>query len=198
MARQQLIQFFQSTGLMSAAQAADIAAGFAPRQLARHEDLLRAGRISDEYFFLDSGIVRAFALDAAGQEVTTGLYAGGQVALEVSSFFNRTPSPETLQALTDCQGWSITYAQLNGLFHARPEFREFGRSLLVRELMRLKTRLLGLAIDSAAVRYEALRQASPELLQRVPLKYLASYLGVTDSSLSRLRAAAAKGAAEAS
>lgn len=192
MSQQQLIQFFQSTGLMSAAQAADIAAGFTARQLARHEVLLRAGTISDEYFFLDVGIVRAFALDADGNEVTTGLYAAGQVALEVSSFFNRTPSPETLQALTDCRGWCISYQQLNALFHARPEFREFGRSLLVRELMRLKTRLLGLAVDSAAVRYGALLQAHPELLQQVPLKYVASYLGVTDSSLSRIRAAAAK------
>ncbi|UOQ70393.1 Crp/Fnr family transcriptional regulator [Hymenobacter cellulosilyticus] len=178
---------------MTAAQAADIAAGFSFRLLDRHEYLLRAGTVSNEYFFLDSGIVRAFAYNADGQEVTTGLYSAGQVALEVSSFFNRTPSPEYLQALTDCRGWFITYAQLNGLFHARPEFREFGRSLLVRELMRLKTRLLGLALDPAAVRYEALRQASPEILQQVPLKYLASYLGITDSSLSRLRAAAAKG-----
>ncbi|MBX0293080.1 Crp/Fnr family transcriptional regulator [Hymenobacter sp. HSC-4F20] len=187
MTSEALIQFFLSTGRMNAAQAADVATSFSPRHLARHDFLLRAGTISDEYFFLESGIVRAFAHDADGNEVTTGLYSAGQVALEVSSFFNRTPSPEHLQALTDCQGWCITYAQLNGLFHARPEFREFGRGLLVRELARLKTRLLALSTATAAVRYEALLKSSPEILQQVPLKYVASYLGITDSSLSRIR-----------
>ena len=185
----QLIQFLQSTGLISASQAVEIACGFAPKTISRQEFLLRAGTISDAYFFLDSGILRAFAPDADGNDVTTGFYSAGQVVFEVSSFFNRTPSPENIQALTDCSGWFVSYRQLNSLFHGRAEFREFGRSLLVRELMRLKTRLLGLTVETAAARYDALMRASPELLQHVPLKYVASYLGVTDSSLSRIRAA---------
>lgn len=185
---ERLIQFFQSTGLISASQAVEIASGFTPKTLRRQEFLLRAGTISDEYFFLDRGMLRAFAPDADGNDVTTGFYSAGQVVFEVSSFFNRTPSPEHIQALTDCSGWFITYQQLNALFHGRAEFREFGRSLLVRELMRLKTRLLGLTVETATARYEALLRASPELLQQVPLKYVASYLGVTDSSLSRIRA----------
>ncbi|MCB2376254.1 Crp/Fnr family transcriptional regulator [Hymenobacter sp. BT635] len=188
MTREPLIRFFQSTGLISAAQAAEIAAGFTRRTLARHELLLPAGQVSDEYLFLDQGLLRAFALDEDGNDVTTGFFSVGQVALEVASFFNRTPSQETLQALTDSAGWGISYAQLNGLFHARPEFREFGRSVLVRELTRLKTRLLALTTTSAAARYEALLHSSPEILQQVPLKHIASYLGVTDSSLSRIRA----------
>lgn len=188
MERELLIRFFQSTGFINAAQATDIAAGFTPRVLNRNELLLQAGKISDEYLFLSQGIVRAYALDTEGQEVTTGFFSSGQVALEVASFFNRTASQENMQALTACTGWSISYAQLNGLFHARPEFREFGRGLLVRELARLKARLLALATATAAARYEALLKTSPEILQQVPLKYVASYLGITDSSLSRIRA----------
>lgn len=194
MGPEQLIQFFQSTGFISAPQAVEIASGFTPKSISRQDFLLQAGKISDEYFFLDSGILRAFAPDADGNDVTTGFYSAGQVVFEVSSFFNRTPSPEYIQALTACSGWFVSYQQLNTLFHGRVEFREFGRSLLVRELMGLKTRLLGLTVETATARYEALLRASPELLQHVPLKYVASYLGVTDSSLSRIRAAAAKGA----
>jgi CRP-like cAMP-binding protein len=184
-----LLQFLQSTGLIGPAQAADIAQEFRPRRLQRHELLLRAGQVSDEYLLLTSGFVRAFAYDTAGNDVTTGFFARGQVALEVSSFFTRTASQETMQALTDCQGWSMTYQQLNDLFHARPEFREFGRSVLVRALAALKTRMLEMITTSAAARYEHLLTTHPEIVQHAPLKDIASYLGVTDTSLSRIRKA---------
>ena len=183
-----LLHFLRGTGLIGPQQAVEIAAHFAPRQLEKHEFLLREGQVSDAYFFLDQGVLRAFAHDVDGNDVTTGFYTGGQVVVEVSSFFARTPSQENMQALTACAGWCLTYAQLNGLFHARPEFREFGRAVLVRGLADLKGRMLGMITTSASARYEALLREHPALVQQVPLKYLASYLGVTDTSLSRIRA----------
>ncbi|MCC3160349.1 Crp/Fnr family transcriptional regulator [Hymenobacter sp. 15J16-1T3B] len=183
--------FLQSTGSISAAQAADIAQTFCPRQLRRHELWLRAGKVSDEYLLLTSGYVRSFAYDTDGHDVTTGFFASGQVVLEVSSFFMRTPSQENFQALTDCSGWALSYAQLNGLFHARPEFREFGRGVLVRGFAALKTRMLEMITTPAAARYEHLLATHPDIVQHAPLKDVASYLGVTDTSLSRLRKAAA-------
>ncbi|RYE88979.1 MAG: cyclic nucleotide-binding domain-containing protein, partial [Cytophagaceae bacterium] len=131
MAREKLIAFLQSTGFVSAPQAPDIAAHFVPKTLEKCDFLLREGQVCDEYLLLDTGLVRAFANDPEGNEVTTGLYTSGQLVFEVASFFNRTPSQENMQALTPGAGWSITYAQLNTLFHARPEFREFGRSVSV-------------------------------------------------------------------
>ncbi|MEL5993585.1 Crp/Fnr family transcriptional regulator [Hymenobacter segetis] len=174
-------------GPISAAQAEDIAIAFVPKTIAKHDFLLRAGKVSDDYLFLDSGFMRAFAYDTDGNDVTTGFYASGQIVFEVASFFNRTPSQEYIQALTDCQGWSITHQQLNALFHARPEFREFGRSVLVRGYAALKSRMLALITEPAAARYESLLHASPEILQHAPLKTVASYLGITDTSLSRIR-----------
>lgn len=193
MTRELLVRFLQSTGYISAPQAEEIAGGFAPRVIGKNELLLLAGKVSDEYLFLDQGIMRAFAHDDEGREVTTGFFSAGQVVLEVASFFNRTPSQEHLQALTDCAGWSISHQQLNALFHTRPEFREFGRGVLVRELARLKTRLLALTTETATRRYESLLKATPEILQHVPLKHIASFLGVTDSTLSRIRAGSSKG-----
>lgn len=188
MAREKLIAFLQSTGLVSAPQAPEIAACFTARVLEKHEFLLREGRVCDEYLLLDSGLVRAFVNDPAGHDVTTGLYGSGQLVFEVASFFNRTPSQENMQALAAGTGWSITYEQLNALFHARPEFREFGRSVLVKSLATLKGRMLALITETAATRYAQLLHAQPQLVQQVPLKYLASYLGITDTSLSRIRA----------
>lgn len=188
MNREPLIRFLQSTGYISAPQAEEIASSFTHRVIGKNELLLLTGKVSNEYLYLDVGMVRAFAHDAAGREVTTSFFSAGQVVLEVASFFNRTPSQESMQTLTDCAGWCITYQALNELFHTRPEFREFGRGLLVRELARLKNRLLSLTTETTKARYETLLKSNPEILQHVALKHIASYLGVTDSSLSRIRA----------
>jgi CRP-like cAMP-binding protein len=131
--------------------------------------------------------MRSFAYDTEGNDVTTNFYSDSQVVFEVSSFFNRTPSRENIQALTDSQGWSITYVQLNYLFHAMPEFRDFGRHILVTGFAALKMRMLSMITDTAEERYERLLNSNPEIFQQAPLKYIASYLGITDSSLSRIR-----------
>jgi CRP-like cAMP-binding protein len=149
--------------------------------------LLRERQVSNEYLFLEHGFIRAFAHDVDGNEVTTHFYMPGQVVFEVTSFFNRVPSKENIQALTDCSGWFITYDQLNHFFHALPEFREFGRSILVKGFAALKTRMLSMITETAEERYAYLLQTAPELFQVVPLKYIASYLGITDTSLSRIR-----------
>ena len=185
--KQPLIHFLNSTGVITSSQAEEIANGFTHKTIEKHQFLLQAGKISNEYFFLSRGFMRAFVYDTLGNDVTTGFYANGQVVLEVSSFFNRTSSQEYLQALTDCEGWCLTYHELNALFHARAEFREFGRSVLVRGYAALKDRMLSAITETAAARYEGLLQANPEIVQHAPLKNVASYLGITDTSLSRIR-----------
>ena len=187
MPQEHLLRFLQSTGRITATQAGEIAGGFVAKTLRRHEFLLEAGQVSDDYLFLDQGCLRAFAYDPQGHDITTGFHVSGQVVFEVSSFFTRTPSAEYIQALTDCTGWCLNFEQLNALFHARSEFREFGRALLVRGFAALKTRMLATITEPAAARYNRLLRASPELFQHVPLKFVASYLGITDTSLSRIR-----------
>ncbi len=126
-----LIQFLQSTNIISLAKAEEIAGYFNRKTVAKNEFHLRAGQVCHEYLFLDHGFMRAFAYDVQGHDITTAFYTDGAVVFEVSSFFNRTAAKENIQALIDCAGWYITFEQLNHLFHALPEFREFGRSVLV-------------------------------------------------------------------
>lgn len=192
MTKEKLTRFLQGTGRISLPQAEEIAAEFAGKTLRKNEFLLEAGQVSDDYLFLDSGFMRAFAYDTEGHDVTTGFYASGQVVFEVSSFFQRTRSQEYIQALTDCAGWAISHAQLNALFHGREEFREFGRAVLVRGFAALKTRMLTMITEPAATRYESLLRDNPEILQHAPLKNVASYLGITDTSLSRIRKGGSK------
>lgn len=187
MSSQQLIQFLQSSNLVSLNIAEEIAAVFSPREINKNEFLLKEGRVCDDYYFLENGFMRAFAFDTEGNDVTTNFYSSSQVVFEVSSFFNRTLSKENIQALEDCTGWFITYEQLNNLFHTLFQFREFGRAVLVKGFTSLKIRTLSLITDTAEQRYDALLKTNPEIFQHAALKHIASYLGITDTSLSRIR-----------
>lgn len=182
-----LSRFFQSTNYFSAQQVQEIVELFEEKEVRKNELLLREGQVSNDYYFLEEGFMRAFVYDLDGKDVTTNFYPTGTVVVEVSSFFNRIPSRENIQALADCKGRFITYEQLNHLFHAYPEFREFGRSILVRILTALKNRTLSMITETAEQRYEHLLKSNPDIFQNVPLKHIASFLGITDTSLSRIR-----------
>ena len=153
---------------------------------------LKEGKISDEYLFLEDGFMRAFAIDTEGNDVTTNFYMAREVVFEVSSFFNRTTSRENIQAVTDCRGWVISFDELNELFDALPEFREFGRHILVKGFSALKNRMLSTITETAEERYQRLLQTNPAIFQYSSLKHISSYLGITDTSLSRIRKKFAK------
>lgn len=187
MDKEPLIQFIKQHIPATQQTAALIAQHFSERVLSKNEYLLKAGRVSNEYFFLADGFVRAFTLDADGLEVTTSFFGKNRAVFEVSSLFMRTVSTETIQALTDSTVFFIEFDTLNTLFHSLPEFREFGRAMLVKEFAAFKQRTLSLINQRAEERYTDLMETNKEVFQYAPLKYIASYLGITDTSLSRIR-----------
>ncbi|HEV8270644.1 MAG TPA: Crp/Fnr family transcriptional regulator [Chitinophagaceae bacterium] len=187
MSSPKLVRFFKNSNLVSPKAAEEIASTFSPKEIKKNNFLLKEGRVCDEYFFLENGFIRAFANDIDGNEVTTNFYSSGQVVFEVSSFFNRTVSKENFQAIVDCEGWYITYEQLNNLFHSMHDFRDFGRSILVKGFSSLKIRMLSMITETAEQRYDTLLKTNPEIFQQAALKHIASYLGITDTSLSRIR-----------
>jgi len=182
-----LIDFLHASNLVRYATAEEIAAEFSMVEFEKNDLVLKEGQVSDQYIFLEKGFMRAFAHDPDGNEVTTNFYSQNNVVFEVHSFFNRSRSKENIQALTNCTAWYISYEQLNMLFHNIYEFREFGRSILVKGFSNLKNRMLSTITESAEERYAALLNANPEIFQFAQLKHIASFLGITDTSLSRIR-----------
>lgn len=187
MAKEALTAFIQRNLPLTGPALDHIVAQFNERVLARHDFFLREGTVSNEYLFLETGCMRAFTHDTDGNEVTTWFYASHSYVFEVSSLFMRRNSTESIQALTPCYGYSISFDTLNILFHASPEFREFGRLMLVKAFAAFKQRSLELINKSAEERYETMLVTQKEIMQHAPLKHIASYLGITDSSLSRIR-----------
>ena len=182
-----LLHFLVNSGKVNQVKAGEISEVFNEREYEKGELFLKEGKVSDSYFLLTEGFMRSFVTDIDGNDVTTAFYAPVQPVFEVASFFNRISSKENIEALLPCKGWLINYEQLNHLFHSIPEFREFGRWVLVRGFTAFKLRTLSMITETAEQRYVSLLQSHPEVFQFAPLKQIASYLGITDTSLSRIR-----------
>jgi len=186
MSKQPLIDFFQKNSDMSLPTIINLTNHFEERKFWKNEFFLREGKVSD-LLYLAEGLMRAYTFDLKGNEVTTNLFAKNRQVFDHASFFLQTPSEENIKAVTDCLGYSITFEKMNAIFHSIPEFREYGRRMLVKELVSYKKRTLAVINKSAEQRYEDLIKDDKDIFQFVQLKHIASYLGVTNSSLSRIR-----------
>lgn len=182
-----LIQFIQERSKATSKEIMEIVHLFEEKAIEKGGYFLQAGTVSDAYFFMETGFMRAYTFDYHGNEVTTNFYRANSLVFEPASFFTRTPSKENIQALTACSGYFIRFEQLNQLFHSMPAFREFGRGVLVNGFAALKQRTLSLINETAETRYQQLLQHNGEIFQHAQLKQIASYLGITDISLSRIR-----------
>lgn len=149
--------------------------------------LLQKGQVANAYFIVATGLVRSYVYDYNGNDITTGFIGQNEIAIDVVSLFNRVPSEEYLQALTDCTCFMIDLETFQCLYHSIKGLNEWGRAWMSGSLFELKQRTIAMITDSASERYQRLESQHPQILQQAPLKFIASYLGITDSSLSRIR-----------
>lgn len=185
--RKILTQFIKDTFPISDYASELIADNFEQIRLPKNTVTLKEGKINSDYIFLEHGFMRSYVYDTNGNEVTTNIYKPKQMVFEVASYFQRKPSNENIETITECSIWVGKYENFQKLFHSLSEFREFGRAILVKGFISFKERTISMINEKAEQRYEKLLKDSPEIFQHVPLKYIASYLGITDTSLSRLR-----------
>ena len=151
------------------------------------EFILEEGNVANEYYILEKGLVRSFVNDFSGNEVTTNFFADNEIIIEVSSLFQRIPTQENIVCITDCECFKFTFENFEELFHKIPNLREWGRAWMSQELFASKQRSVEMFTLSATSRYLKLLEQKPQVVQFAPLKQIASYLGITDTSLSRIR-----------
>ena len=153
----------------------------------KNDYLLKQGQVEKKYWFIESGFVRSYIIDTEGNDITFNLYASGDVVIDYPSIFFFAPTRENIQALTDCVCWEISFESFQELFNDISNYREQQRGLLVMSYFTLKQHSISLIADQAKDRYLKLLKEKPHIIQNVSLKHIATFLGITDTSLSRIR-----------
>lgn len=155
--------------------------------------LLLEGAVCDRMHFIAKGLVQCdngLKGDAEQKKGGQGIdyfMTEGEITVSKESFYNRTRSRQSILAMEDTVTFSMTHAELERLYAKYPEFNIIGRKLT--EQYHCKSNLKSdlLRIKKAVDRYKALKEARADLISRVPGKYLAGFLGITEETLSRVR-----------
>lgn len=157
------------------------------KTIPKNEYLIKPGQVCNELSFILKGGFLVYNINYEGTQTVSWIALENNFISEFVSFFSRSPTPECIQAIEDTEILGISYDDLQTLYKRNPKWQEFGRLLAENTLIHIKHYVLSLIKESAEERYERLLTEQPEIIKRVPLKYIASYIGVTDSSLSRIR-----------
>lgn len=163
-----------------------IAAHFERRTFRKGETIIPAGVTEDYLSFIESGIVR-FYIPGEENELTFHFSFHKEFTCAYDSFLTRTPSAYALQALSDITLWSIPYAGLQEVYGKTQAGNYLGRFAAEQLFLAKSRRELSLLKYTAKERYLRLFTEQPHILRQIPLKYVASYIGITPQGLSRIR-----------
>ncbi|MEM8527187.1 MAG: Crp/Fnr family transcriptional regulator [Bacteroidota bacterium] len=181
-----LIQLF-SNGQMTPKELELVLSGYEKVYYQKGDYILEEGQTAKEYYVIESGFVRSFAIDYEGNDITTDFHNTGELLIQVVSFFLQKPSEEYLQALTDVVLWRTGIEVFYQHFNTIENYSDWGRTWMVNNLFQNKQRSLSLVKDAAKDRYLHLLEHRPEIFAYATLQQIASYLGITNTSLSRIR-----------
>jgi len=155
-------------------------------ELLKGELLITEGKICHSLYFLEKGCLRGF-YNLDGKEVTYWFAFENNFVTSFFSFITRKPGMENIQLMEDCTLWAITHQHLQELYSKHADMERLGRIMHERYYVMLEERFVNNHFKEARERYEHLLTTAPHILQRVPLGYIASYLGITQETLSRIR-----------
>ena len=155
-------------------------------ELGKKDFILEAGQIEHNLSFIESGSVRLY-IPKEDKDVTFGFCFENQFVSAYDSFLTRMPCSYSIQTLTNVILWQISYEDLQKVYAKSQIGNTIGR-LAAESLFLIKSqREQSLLNETAEERYLSLFQQRPKLIKEIPLKYLASYIGVTPQALSRIR-----------
>lgn len=182
-----LIQHISSLIKLSVELEKEILSVSKPVSVAKDSVLVKNGERCKHLYFINKGIVRGFYFDN-GKEITHWFAQEDDFATSFYSFITNQPSPETIATLEDCELTQIAFDDLQKLYIKFPETERVGRIITETYYIDLEERFLNIQFKSAKERYQNLLEKNPSLLQRASLGQIATYLGITQETLSRVRA----------
>lgn len=161
---------------------------FIEKRVKRNEFLLREGEICKQVYFIVEGCLQVFVVDAKGNESTREFYVEESWVTDIFGFQNQTPSKENIRCVESCQLLSISYEQFQRMGAAFPAFIQVYQQILEQSYQNTIYRVNTFTAMNALERLTWLRENKPELLTRLSSKLLASYLGISPETFTRLKA----------
>jgi CRP-like cAMP-binding protein len=156
-------------------------------QLPKGYLLFKAGQINNNIYMISSGISRAY-VNLEATELTFAFWGEGKVLLSIQSYVEGTAGYENIELLEDCVLYQLKKADLEELYAKDIHLANWGRKLADQSFVETEKQLISRQFKNTIQRYEDFQQDFPELMNRIKLKHIASYLGMTQVTLSRIRA----------
>ena len=150
--------------------------------------LLAEGQVAKKIWFINKGSARAFYHTRQGRECTNWFMGKGDLMISVHSFYTQQPARESIELLEDSELLSMTWNQLQSIYADHPEFNYTGRLVTEKYYIMSEAREIFLRTTTARERYQQLLDSQPQILQKASLGQVASYLNITQETLSRVRA----------
>lgn len=160
---------------------------FQVREYKKYSLLLKEGSPSQEVFFIEKGIVRQF-YTKEGKDITHAFYAENSFYTSLDNIYFHQSNHFGLEVLETCRVRIAEFVQVEAIINNYPKLERFMRMLLISFLKNLSDRLYAIKFQTAQERYELLLKNYPQILLRVPLGHVASFLGITQQTLSVIRA----------
>lgn len=179
--------FFRRFNLFSEEEIDKLANLFERRTINKNETFLNEGEKCKEIAFVEYGIFRTYFISHEGKEITFCFRFPNDLLASYSSFITNNPSLENIEAISDTSVLFIKKSDLDEFGKNHPNWILFLKIIAEEEYINLENRFFQLQKDNASKRYTALLENHPNYIQEIPLYYLASYLGITQRHLSRIR-----------
>ncbi len=159
---------------------------FTFRQVPKKFRLIEEGNIAKELYFVNKGLLRLF-YTKDGEEITAYIFQEGLFGSAYDSFLRQSPSIQAMEALEDCELLVIDKERLDELYRKLPIMNTITRKIAEQRFINAQRILSSFILDSPEERYRKFEGEHRDLIQRVPQHYIASFLGITPVSLSRIR-----------
>ncbi len=184
---EQFRQFLNSYTQLSETEFGLISKIIIKKRLKSGSHLVEANKICNEIAFYNKGYFRYYYYSKTGDEVTSDFYFAPNFATSFTSLITGKPSGVNVQAMEDMDIWAINKTDLNNLYSKCHNIEKLGRLIAESVFVNSEQHLLSLLNKTATERYKDLLYNNPEYIQKIPLQYIASYLGITQETLSRVR-----------
>lgn len=180
-------EYFSKLVTLSAEEKAKIEDFFIPLEVKKGEMLLKAEEICEKEFFVNEGCLKSHYTDTQGQEVVLSFAIENWWAGDIESFHQKIPSKMCIEALENSILQTISLEEKNRLLVEIPQLERAYRIIVQRHLQSYQERLYSVFTLSAQERYEFFMKKYPKIALRVPQYSIASFLGISPESLSRIR-----------